>query len=135
MIKEASRSGRHIVEIEERFFGISHGEVTARVMKKWHFPEPIATAAQYHHHPEKAGPNDIFTWVVHAVDLLVHWNEAILAEDAATTQSLHQALLRPEMEVIFNIFGNWHADTLEQTRRQLNDLKTRQAGIINLFTG
>lgn len=134
MTKEVGADACHIFEMENRFFGITHEQVTAKLLKSWRFPDTVMAAAEHHHHPEKAAPNDLFTWVVHAVDLLVHWSDALSRQNTTVSQVLHNALLRPEMEVIFNVFGNWHADTLEQTRRQLIDLKARNAGILALFS-
>jgi putative nucleotidyltransferase with HDIG domain len=134
MTREAGEQGCTLFEMEQRFFGITHEQVTAKILHSWLFPEQVVTAAQYHHHPEAAQPNDLFTWVVHAVDLLAHWSDAVARQDATMGQQLLKALLRPEMEVVFNLFGNWHEDTLEQTRRQLLELKQKQAGILALFT-
>lgn len=133
MVKEAGVGNAAVFKMEEQFFGLTHEEVTARLLTAWLFPKQVVTAALLHHHPEKAAANDLFTWVVHAVDLLVHWNDALGQEDTAMRQQLQAALLRPEMEVVFNIFGNWHADTLEQIRRQLLDLKSKQMGIVSLL--
>lgn len=134
MVKEAGQDSSSVFQMEERFFGITHEQVTARILETWLFPDQVVTAARLHHHPETAEPDDLFTWVVHAVDLLVHWSEAVERQDTVMSQRLLHGLLRPEMGVVFNLFGNWHSDTLEQTRRQLADLKARQEGILALFT-
>jgi HD-like signal output (HDOD) protein len=133
MAKEAGLGSGTIFEMEKRFFGITHEEVTARILETWCFPETVVSAVAHHHHPDRAQPNDLFPWVLHAVDLLVHWSDAVNRQDQTQSEMLRQALLRPEMEVIFNLFGNWNLDTLEQTRRHLMELKTQQAGMMGLF--
>ncbi|MDA8137573.1 MAG: HDOD domain-containing protein [Desulfobacteraceae bacterium] len=134
MTKEVGAANYTVFEMEERFFGITHEQVTARILETWLFPDPVVAAVANHHHPEKAAPNDLFTWVVHAADLLTHWSDAVSCQDQAKREKYQRILLRPEMGVVFNLFGNWHADTLENTRRQLMELKGQQQGMLALFT-
>lgn len=50
-------------EAEKTVIGMTHAEVGARILEKWHFPGQLVTAARYHHQPE-AVPHHTLTHFV-----------------------------------------------------------------------
>ncbi len=49
---EKDKSPVHI--LENRTFGIDHGEIGGLMLQKWNFPEEIIQAVSYHHYPQNA---------------------------------------------------------------------------------
>ncbi len=69
-IGEAHRSARHdFSRAEHRIFGITHAEVSARILERWNFPAEMVRAVRYHHDPE-AAPDSPLTHFVALSDRL-----------------------------------------------------------------
>ncbi|MCP4218059.1 MAG: HDOD domain-containing protein [bacterium] len=56
-------------DAENEVIGMTHAEVGARILEKWHFPPQMVTAVRYHHNPE-AVPDSPLTHFVALSDRL-----------------------------------------------------------------
>lgn len=67
---------------ERRAFSISHDEVGARLLKRWHFPETLLAAIGYHHTPKIAPKYKGFPLLIQLADLLsfLCCNQDLLAD-------------------------------------------------------
>ena len=53
LVIQAGKEGIPLNEIEKARLGMDHGELGAWLGEKWHLPEGIITAMQFHHHPDE----------------------------------------------------------------------------------
>lgn len=53
---------------EEKVIGFSHALLGAKVLQKWHFPEEIVNAIEFHHKPDNAQNFDLAS-IVHIADV------------------------------------------------------------------
>lgn len=54
--------------------GVNHGDIGARIARKWNFPESIINVIQFHHKPENASDeNKLLSAVVYTADIMVHF--------------------------------------------------------------
>jgi hypothetical protein len=42
----------HLVELEERYCGLNHAQVTAFLLGRWGFPREVTEAIRHHHNPD-----------------------------------------------------------------------------------
>lgn len=56
--------------LEERFFGITHAEVGARLLGSWRFPGGITDAVMRHHEPSRSQTDKTLAACVHIADLI-----------------------------------------------------------------
>lgn len=54
---------------EKQILGFDHAEIAFEICKKWNFPEDIAFAVRYHHHPSLAQGNEL-SYIVHVSDYI-----------------------------------------------------------------
>ena len=61
---------------EKILSGVNHGEIGARIARKWNFPDAIVNVLRYHHEPELAPEEDRkLTAIINLADLMVHYEE------------------------------------------------------------
>lgn len=53
-----------ITRIEQKMFGVHHGQVGAWVMKAWNLPEEVVVAALHHHNDAYIGPHEDYARLV-----------------------------------------------------------------------
>lgn len=70
ILKEAQESGKQIFTVEEEVLGCNHAHVSAWILNRWHFPDSIVTAVQYHHNPQNAPRHQDLTAIVCLADIL-----------------------------------------------------------------
>ena len=133
MVKAAGPVGHKIYELEARLFGITHAEAGQRLLAHWMLPDLVIHAVGEHHHPEAAGEHALDAWVVHAVDLLVHWSDLEDKGETARSREVLEELLRPEVAAGLRVGSNWNASELAKMRAALDDQKERQADLLSLL--
>ncbi|MBI5550883.1 MAG: HDOD domain-containing protein [Desulfobacterales bacterium] len=119
--------------MEQRFFGMTHAETAQRVLRQWMFPESILEAVGCHHHPENATFHSAVAWVVHAADLLVRWDYALVQGAEPEAATLRRQLLAPDLTSALSAAA-WGPATLESLRSQLTAKKAQQADLLAMFT-
>lgn len=62
----------HLHDLEQRFFGTTHAEVGAALLRAWQIPEVFTEAAAGHHRPSLDQPIRPKTAVTHVADLIVN---------------------------------------------------------------
>jgi len=70
-IEAAVEGGEPFDTAERRATGLDHGEVGARILSKWRFPENLILAARYHHQPDNLSESNRCVDLVHMADCLV----------------------------------------------------------------
>ncbi len=65
------KEGVDFLEAEEKILGFNHGQVGAKVAKKWNLPDELIEAIAYHHTPEKATIDFKLTSIIHVADAIV----------------------------------------------------------------
>jgi putative nucleotidyltransferase with HDIG domain len=66
--------GRTFAEAEREALGFDHAQVGAALARRWHLPDRIARAIEWHHDPPPPGPDhDPIIDLVHAADMIVRW--------------------------------------------------------------
>jgi HD-like signal output (HDOD) protein len=133
LVKETAPRMHKIFELEERLFGITHAEVAQKLLSRWMFPDDVVQGIGFHHCPGAAKEYARIAWVVHAVDLLVHWSDLEDATDTPQAQELLQTLLHPEIAAGLGVGPHWNAAELATLKARLTDQRARQADILALF--
>ncbi len=54
----AEETGEPLTDIEQRIIGITHPEIGAALMRKWHLPDMLCEAVAGHHGPVPKAPGD-----------------------------------------------------------------------------
>lgn len=62
----------HLHDIERQFFGASHGEIGAALLRQWQIPERFCLVAANHHSPALEQPLSPETAITHVADLIVN---------------------------------------------------------------
>ncbi|HLH37866.1 MAG TPA: HDOD domain-containing protein [Bryobacteraceae bacterium] len=86
-----TRAGCEPFLAERILSGFSHAQAGARALKGWSFPEPLVTAIEFHHEPEKTGDR-----LAAILFLVEHWTDA--GEDAPSAARLRIALERAQLK-------------------------------------
>ena len=133
MVKSAGRVGYKIHELEARMFGITHAKAGQLLLAHWMLPDLVIHAVGNHHCPGAAGEYALDAWVVHAVDLLVHWSDLEDSGETSRSREVLGELLRPEVAAGLGAGSNWNASELAKMRAELADQKERQADLLSLF--
>lgn len=133
MVKEAGPVGHKIYELEAHLFGITHAEAGQRLLTHWMLPDLVIHAVGEHHRPEAASEHALDAWVVHVVDLLVHWSDLEDSGDTARARDVLEELLRPEVADRLGAGSNWNAAESAKLRAELADQKELQADLLSLF--
>ena len=132
LILEVGPYAHTMFAMEQRFFGMTHEETAQRVLRQWMFPESILEAVGCHHHPENATFHSAVAWVVHAADLLVRWDHALVQGAEPEAATLRRHLLAPDLTSALS--AAWGPATLESLRGQLTAKKAQQADLLAMFT-
>lgn len=132
LILEVGPYAHTMFAMEQRFFGMTHEETAQRVLRQWMFPESILEAVGCHHHPENATFHSAAAWVVHAADLLVRWDHAMVQGAEPEAATLRRQLLAPDLTSALSAAA-WGPATLESLRRMLTAKKAQQADLLAMF--
>jgi HD-like signal output (HDOD) protein/prolyl-tRNA editing enzyme YbaK/EbsC (Cys-tRNA(Pro) deacylase) len=111
-----------ITDIEKQVFQLSHDQIGAWLLDKWHLPAAVVTAAGEHHHLRYQGENAVYN------NLVMLSNRLLKSYDIgdAETDEIPQALLdslgleMEKVEIIVQMLT-------EQGRDSLNQIATRMA--------
>ena len=69
--RQAMEKNENLLSIERRLLGIDHAEAGRMLAQQWSFPESLAHAIRYHHHPGKESPFKSLAIIVYLADLLL----------------------------------------------------------------
>ena len=133
MVRSAAPAGYKIYVSEERLFGMTHAEVALRLLSRWMLPDSVVHGVGHHHHPESARDHALYAWVVHTVDLLVHWSDLTDAGEADHAQEVQEVLLRPEVAAGLGAGANWNAGVLGLLKADMAVQKAHQSDLLALF--
>ena len=61
---------RMVLDAEKAILGFDHAEIASDICRKWHIPENVTIAIQYHHYPSLSKGSEL-AHIVHAADYLV----------------------------------------------------------------
>ena len=59
-----------VLDAEKAILGFDHAEIASEICRKWHIPENVTLAIQYHHYPSLSEGSEL-AHIVHAADYLV----------------------------------------------------------------
>lgn len=105
-------------EDEKLMFGVDHGMVGARLLKKWNFPAKLLLMVAYHHQPRQCQKGQQYPLIIQLADFLAHLcNQPNLLEEASLGEIIHSYLpdlkrqwlemKLPWQEVIMEAWLNW----------------------------
>ena len=102
-----------VSDLEQRMFGITHGEIGHWLAELWNVPSDICTAIKYHHDTNYSGPYKEYTYLVYLADtLLAQHNIGDSIEDEITDEFLLRlGLTRQQVNI-----------ALEKTIKDRNEL-------------
>lgn len=66
--REDSKTTYHA--LEERYFGITHAEIGARLLQSWGFAGEIVDAVRWHHEPSRSQTDNVLAACVHVADII-----------------------------------------------------------------
>ncbi|MBW1801762.1 MAG: HDOD domain-containing protein, partial [Deltaproteobacteria bacterium] len=69
--RQTQIDGGHLIDLENKVFGIDHTTVGGRLAEKWALPEILIDAIKHHHHPDSSTVNPELTNLVYLADLLM----------------------------------------------------------------
>ncbi len=61
-----------LYQVEKENYGVDHGAVGGKLLKKWDFPNSLVDAVKFHHFPEQAEHHFPETSLIHVADYIVH---------------------------------------------------------------
>jgi len=61
---------RMVLDAEKAILGFDHAEIASDICRKWHIPENVTIAIQYHHYPSLSKGSEL-AHIVHTADYLV----------------------------------------------------------------
>jgi HD-like signal output (HDOD) protein len=117
VLTAAREEGMPLHEMEERAWGINHGEVGAYLAFRWNLPTAVVAALNYHHRPAQAtGVFATTAHVVHLADYLCLQNGIGPAELLGTLPQVTESLgsLALETRTLYELFDV----VTEEARRQ-----------------
>ena len=59
-----------VIDAEKAILGFDHAEIASDICRKWHIPENVILAIQYHHYPSHSEGSEL-AYIVHIADYLV----------------------------------------------------------------
>jgi len=59
-------------KVEKAMLGVNHAEVGGILAENWKLPRQLVDAINYHHDPEKAGPDALYTHIAHIANYFSH---------------------------------------------------------------
>ena len=59
-----------VLDAEKSILGFDHAEIASDICRKWHIPENVTLAIQYHHYPSLSAGSEL-AHIVHTADYLV----------------------------------------------------------------
>jgi HD-like signal output (HDOD) protein len=128
-----SQSGEPMFDMylwEEKYFGVSHGEIGLNLLRRWFFPDKLVDATGFHHHPERMENNRKAAALIYFADMLAHLDDK--GEDFVENPEYSGILFRPLNEQRASIAEiPWQKDAL---RRYLDDLKKLKQDSSDLFS-
>jgi putative nucleotidyltransferase with HDIG domain len=84
----------YLWQVERDVLQFHHGEIGAKLARKWNLPEGYADAIEYHHDPDAAPQESRLARIICLADALSHSSNPADGEDRLT-QSLYKALWEP----------------------------------------
>jgi len=66
----AGFSSEEKLQEERRTFSITHGEIGSYLLRRWHFPDSLLSAIEYHHAPGEASIHKGFPLLIQLADVL-----------------------------------------------------------------
>jgi HD-like signal output (HDOD) protein/prolyl-tRNA editing enzyme YbaK/EbsC (Cys-tRNA(Pro) deacylase) len=90
-----------VSDLEQRMFGISHGEIGHWLTELWNMPSDICTAIKHHHDTDYQGPYKEYAYLVYLADsLLAQHNIGDSTEDEITDEFLQRlGLTRQQVNI------------------------------------
>ncbi len=70
IVTEIEEQGNPLLETEEKYLGMTHQEIGKFLANKWHLPEHLSNAIEFHHKPSLT-EKDVVTSLVHLVDYML----------------------------------------------------------------
>jgi HD-like signal output (HDOD) protein len=117
---------------EKHVLGLTHEGVGARLLKRWAFPPHLVAVAGCHHHPSAAGANSIYPLIVHLADFLAHIHG--VAADPSEAPLLPEGCFSAETVSLARAHGiDWHPEAVMKYAAHLEELKTQQASVLDIF--
>lgn len=72
VMKLVRMHGIAICDAEYYVLGADHADVAAWMLEKWHLPNSIVEAVEFHHHPTRTKTNFDISGIVYLANILVH---------------------------------------------------------------
>ncbi|MFZ1984812.1 MAG: HDOD domain-containing protein [Desulfatitalea sp.] len=117
---------------EKHVLGLTHEEVGARLLKRWILPPNLVAVAGCHHRPAAAEANSIYPLIVHLADFLAHIHG--VSADPPAAPHLPEGCFSAETVSLARSNGiEWHPEAVMKHADSLEQLKTKQASVLDIF--
>lgn len=128
MMKMTGNFGLEHIAAEKHLLGWTHEEVGLRLLKRWTFPQHLQSAVGYHHHPAAAETQSAQALTVHLGDLLAHIG------DLQENDLLPEGCFGAETAALARVHNiEWSPDTVKKHVDKLNQLKSEQSSVLDIF--
>jgi putative nucleotidyltransferase with HDIG domain len=71
-VRALRRDGVDMLEAEKQVLGIHHGQIGARLARRWELPEILVDAIENHHTPERAGGDPMLVSITHLAESVTY---------------------------------------------------------------
>ena len=119
---------------ENEIFSISHDEIGKRLLRRWHFPEPLIMAIGYHHSPEAAPGYKVYPLIIQMADilsLLFCSPEKMTPEDVIT---IFKDFLPENLQMWKDHNPSWNVENTGSWFAELAESRQRDGAILDIFT-
>lgn len=119
---------------ENEIFSISHDEIGKRLLRRWHFPEPLIMAIGYHHSPETAPSYKVYPLIIQMADilsLLFCSPEKMTPEDVIT---IFKDFLPENLQMWKDHKPSWNVEKTGYWFTELAESRQRDGAILDIFT-
>ncbi len=117
---------------EKKVLDVSHDQLGMVLLKKWMFPENLLSAVGFHHKPQKAEGQSIFSMIINAADLLSQ--PLKISDNEEVDMDFIKINISPETIKLFETHGiTWDTATIIKYINELNIQKEIMADSLNLL--
>ncbi len=123
---EAVNATENLRAIEERVLGLNHADLGAAYLRHQRLPASLIAVAQFHHHPQDAGPHQVIAAATQIADLLLR--HARIGQSGDFTE-----ITREDCQTASGwdiLFANHSEDEHAIARASLNRTLERLPGIL-----
>ncbi len=133
IVRLVNDNGITFSKAEKRILGVTHSQVAAKLLQKWHFPRPVITQVYYHHAPwldKNHSSGSIIVYLANVIAKLTGFTSL----DSEPVPDIDRFIDSKVMEFIDKAGYNMDEKTLREIVRQvMNIIYTDGKDMLTLF--